>query len=225
MDNTNVQDQKLFIARRKRNPDGSITVQAKKFTPEKQKKRIIARGKGEHTIGAVMTSQLVPFRKAMETGLKKRGYNTSNLNFKTVIGLYYNEFASNLYNKSNHFAPVNIFEFTSNPAFRVHPHDNINGELDDIHNTIQFDQVNGIIDNIIDLFRYAKLKKRLAISQGINPKEVLTDEEILQAKAADSVERKLEAKSLGNQSVTNQQLKNILLIGLVMLLIWKIFES
>lgn len=234
MDNTELQKIK-YLTRRKRNADGSVTLQIKTLKPNRTKTVVtkslknvpLRRGftqNGNKTIGAVFASELFPFRKVMVLGLKKRGYNTDKLNFKTVIGMYHNEFCSNLYDKSNPYVPINVFEFCNNPAFKLKQNDSFNGNMDDIRNIELFDRVSGIVDRIVDIMRTAKLKKDVAVSSGVNPKTVLTDEEMLQAKAAEKVEKDLEAKALGTKPVNADMLKNILIIGLVMYLIIQLMK-
>ena len=89
MDNTEVHN-KVILTKRKRNRDGSITVTSRPKTILKVKK-IIAHGKGEHTVGAVIASQLLPFRKTMRQQLRSNGYDVQRVNLKTLIPLYYNE--------------------------------------------------------------------------------------------------------------------------------------
>lgn len=224
MDNTGLQETK-YLTRRKRNADGSITVQAKALKPNRTKTVVTRSLKNDRTIGAVFASQLFPFRKVMVLGLKKRGFNTDKLNFKTVIGLYHNEFCSNMYDRTNPYTPINVFEFCNNPAFKLKQNDSFNGDMDDIRNIELFDRVNGIVDRVVDIFRSSKLKKEAAVSSGVNPKSVLTDEELIQAKAAEKVEKDLEAKALGAKPVNVDTIKNLILIGLVMFLIIQIFKK
>ena len=213
---------KRILTKKTVNVDGSVTVTTK---PKRQVKKrvVIARGTGEHTIGAVITSQLLPFRSVMIKQLNRRGFNTRTLDFKTLIPLYYNEFVSNNENKSSKFIPINAYEFRINPAFRIHPSDNFNGELSSIH-ADYFGQVSDITDTIINLFRISKLKKRSALLSGINPKQVLTDEELVQAKAAEIVEKKLEDKMLNNTPVRYAELKKIFYIGLSIWLLWYLLK-
>lgn len=206
--------------RRKVNADGSITVTSR-VKPKTKKKVVIARGKGEKTVGAVIASQLLPFRNVMELQLNKRGFNTSRMDFKNVIPLYYNEFVSNKENTESPFVPINSYEFCNHVAYRIKPNDNINGDLKDFRNMAQFSNFNGVVDNIVSIFKYAKLKKRAAQIEGVSPKEVMTTEEIVQANAAEKIERDLENKALNGKALRVGQFKNVLIIGLIIFILYK----
>ena len=171
------------------------------------------------TVGDEMVSQLLPFRGVMKRQLKRRGYNTTYLPFKDIVSLYFNEFASNQYNSESSFLPVNTFEFRKNPLFRINPSDNLNGDISH-HNMNFFNQVGGVVDSIVNVFRTAKMKKRYALLQGMPVTEIMTDEEITQANAATKVEKSLEAKMNNNKGVTVGFLKKILIIGLVVYLLY-----
>jgi len=221
MDLTDKIERKVLTHRRV-NPDGSVTVTTK-LKRQKRKKIIVAKGKSEHTIGAVMTSQLLPFNKIMRHQLNRNGYDTRKVNFNSLIPLYYNEFVSNKENKNNHFIPINTFEFRNNPLFKIHPSDNLNGELNSIHSNNYVD-VNTVVNNIIGIFKVAKLKKRQAILNGMNTKEVLTNEELVQASAAEKIEKDLENKMLNEATVKTGQLKKYLLWAVGILLIWYLLK-
>lgn len=221
MDLTDKIERKVLTHRRV-NPDGSVTVTSK-LKRQKRKKIIVAKGKGEHTIGAVITSQLLPFNKIMRHQLNRNGYDTRKVNLKSLIPLYYNEFVSNKENKNNHFVPINSFEFRNNSLFKIHPSSNLNGEISSIHNNDWVD-VNTVVNNIIGVFKVAKLKKRQAILNGMNPKEVLSTEELVQANAAEKIEKNLENKMLNEATVKTGQLKKYLLWGVGIFLIWYLLK-
>lgn len=211
---------KRFLIHQKVNRDGSITT-TKKLKPKQRHKVVVARGTGEHTVGAVITSQLLPFKNVMQSQLTKRGFNTARMSFKDMIPLYYNEFVSNKNVSDSPYVPINTFEFTNNPAFKIHPSDNLNGDVRDYRNLGYFDNLNGIVDNIISIFRTAKMKKRYATIEGMNPKQVMTDEELAQANAAEAIEKKLENKALNGKAVSIGTFKNVLIIGLVIFILYK----
>lgn len=211
---------KRYLVHRKINRDGSETV-TRKLKPNTRKKVIVARGTGEHTVGAVITSQLLPFKDVMQYQLTKRGFNTSRMKFKDMIPLYYNEFVSNKNNTESPFVPINSYEFSNNPAFKISPSDSLNGDLKDFRNIGYFDNLNGIVDNIVSIFRTAKMKKRYAQLEGMNPKTVMTDEELVQAKAAEGIEKKLENKALNGKALRIGTFKNILIFALVVFILYK----
>lgn len=206
MDNTGISEVKTYVKK------------------PKFKKVIIARGKGEHTVGAVIISQLIPFRKTMILQLKQRGFDTSKMDWKTLVALYHNVFASNQENKSNPSLPVNTYEFRNNVAFKIHPKDNLNGDITDPKNRDYFLQIGSVVDNIVGVFKVAKAKKRYAIQSGIHPKKVLSDEELQQANAADHIEKVLENKALNVQPFTIGQFKNVIILFVVVYLIWYLFN-
>jgi hypothetical protein len=210
---------RVFLTRKKINSDGSVTVTTKPKL-KKKKKIVIAQGTGEHTIGAVITSQLSPFKSSMKRQLNRRGFNTAFMNDRNLIALYYNEFVSNKYNNTSPLIPINAYEFCNNPAFKIKPSDNLNGDLSDHRNRDYFLQVGGVVDNVVNLFKFAKLKKRNAVLNGINPKEVLTDEELVQANAATKVEKDLENKLMNNKTFTYGNFKNVLIVCLVVALLY-----
>jgi hypothetical protein len=220
MDNSNIQEQNLKVLRR-HNRDGTITYRK---VPDKPVKVVIARGKGEHTIGAVIVSRLLPFRKAMKMELQRRGFNTSGMNFRNVIALYYNEVISQKYDKSSPYVPIDAKDFVNSFVFKVSPKDDYNADLSDIHNVTDINRVDSVIDNIIDVFRASKLKKQFAHLQGTDPKQVLTSEELLQANAAEKVQRVLENKEMNVKPVSTGQIKNILFISLIGLLLYTLLK-
>ena len=204
-----VRDKKPVVqTRRRNNLDGSITIQ-QRLKPEKVNKVIVARGTGEHTIGNVMTSPLIPFRKSMILQLNRRGFNTDNLDFKTLVALYYNEFVSNKENEKSPFVPISQYEFRNNPAFRLKPSDNFNGDLTYFKNSGYFEQVNDVVDRIINVFVSAKNKKAALTGAGYDHYQALTDEEELQARTAERVESHLESSALEAAPMTAGNFKNI----------------
>ena len=156
--------------------------------------------------------------------LNKRGFNTSQLDFKTLVILYFNEFVSNKENPENHFQPVNVYQFRSNPIFRMRKGDNFTGDINSVRFAQSIDHVEGVTDNVISLFRKSRIKRDYAQEQGMNPKEVLTDEELVQAKAAARIENELRNKTLNSKSITTGQLVNLILIGLGIYIFFNLFK-
>ena len=172
-------------------------------------------------MGAVITSKLTPFAPAMRKELARRGFSTGGLDFKNLMALYYNEIVSDKNISSNGLKPINAYEFTNNFVFRVTPSDNLNGDLTDIHNQLAFENVNTVTSDIINSFRIAMAKKRAAVSQGLNPSHVLTDTELLQARAGERVQNSLEQEVTDNKPVTFGQLRGLIIWILVIVLIFQ----
>ena len=103
--------------------------------------KVKAKVRGEHSIGNVLTSPLIPFRRSMIVQLNRRGFNTSSLDWKTLVSLYYNEFVSNKENTKNPYVPISSYEFKNNPAFRLRPSDSFNGEIIDYRNSEYFEDI------------------------------------------------------------------------------------
>lgn len=173
----------------------------------------------EKPVGTIITSQLLPFAHTMRLQLRRRGYNTTGVPLKSVIPLYYNEFVA-----GGKLVPISHFEFINNPAFKVRPSDNLNGELTDIHKDF-FAQISDVVYNIIQQFKLSRDKKRSATLNGMNYMEVLTDEEIVQAKAADKVTKDLQQKLLGNVGITVSDMKGILVIAITLWILYLFIDS
>ncbi len=181
-------------------------------------------GKLPKSIGSMSLARLLPFKPYMILGLRKKGFDTSKLDFKNLVALYYNEIGSQKNNRSSPYVPVNINEFTNSFLFKISPRDNINGSLDDTSNRVELGNIDALVDSIIELFRTAKEKKEYAISQGVNPKTVLSDAELLQAKGAVRIQKSLENKVFYNKEIRLGQVKDFIILGLVLFLFWKLFE-
>lgn len=216
------QNKRTILSKRKVNADGSVTTIQRVKRP-KTRKVVIASGVGTRnpTMGDVITSELQPLRKSMTQQLQRRGFNTQRMNFREIIATYYNEFVSNKNNPQSQFVPISAYEFRNHFAFRLSTRDSYNGsKIAELHNRARFDSVGGVVDNIVSIFRYAKLKKRAAVLEGIPPSDIMTDEEIIQANTAEKVERDLEAKLMNEKSLKIGTVKNFVIIALVLILIW-----
>jgi len=174
-----------------------------------QKRKI--RSSLEPSMGHQVTSELLPFRNVMSYQLNRRGYNTKNIPFNELIPLYYNEFVSNKDNSNSIYKPINTFDFRNNPIFKLKTSDSFNGDLESYTNRRYFTEINSVIDSIIDNFKFSQLKKRYAFTQGINPKEALTKDELIQANATDHITSSLENKILFDKPLKQGQLVNIML--------------
>jgi hypothetical protein len=175
----------------------------------------------EKSVGAEITSELLPFKKTMIKQLNRRGYNTLGTPFKYIIPLYYNEILA----AQRDFEPINFFEFTNNPAFKLKNSDNYNGDLMDRGAMNHFVAVGQVVDDIINVFRTSKIKKEQAIYNGDNPKEVLTDDELIEANTALRIEKDLERKFMDSVSVKSGELKNFIIWVVVFAFIIYLFKG
>jgi hypothetical protein len=173
----------------------------------------------EKPIGSIITSQLLPFANTMRLQLRRRGYNTDSLSLKDVIPLYYNEFVV-----EDKLQPVSHFEFINNPAFKVRPSDNLNGELTDVHKDF-FGDISDVVYNIIQKFKLSRDKKRSASLNGMDYMEVLTIDEVVQAKATEKVTKDLQQKLLGNVGITVNDMKGIMLIAIALWVAYLFIDS
>jgi hypothetical protein len=190
-------------------------------------KRVLKRKVREKTyksIGDLMTSQLLPFRRSMVSHLERFGINAKRMRFSNVIPLYYNEFVSSKHNKSSPFVTINSYEFRNNAVFKISPHDHLIGDLSDFRNADGLGHVGSVVNNIVNTYKFAMNKRRLALQRGINPKEVLSDVEYKQALDAERVLRKLKEKDRDNHSVKQGTVKNVIVIGLIIFLLYYLFK-
>ena len=214
-----------YLTRKRVSTDGTVTIEYK-LKPKKIRKIVVARGSknttGSHSVGAVITSQLIPFRKSMISQLNKRGFNTSKMDWNNIVALYYNEFVSNKYNKQSPFTPVNTYEFCNNLAFKVHPKDHLTGDIRDFRNAEGMGQIGNITDNIINTYKFSRAKYKRAIADGMHPQDVLSDVELRQAKAAMIVEKRLTDRLEGNRNVKVGSLRKIIIWVLIGFVIYKL---
>jgi hypothetical protein len=168
----------------------------------------------KNSIGSELTSELLPFKNVMLRQLKRRGFNVSNVPFKNIIPLYFNEFLSNQNIKSNYYQPINCFEFSENPIFKFSVSDNLNGNVLDYRNRDYFLQIGNVVDSIINNFKISKIKK-----QSCNHLEELTSDELIQANEAEKIERELQKKLFNQSPITKKDIKNIILFGLIVWLL------
>jgi len=178
----------------------------------------------ERTVGSMMISELLPFKRVMRKQLNMRGFSTNQMPFNQLAILYHNEFASNKFNTSNSYLPINSYEFCNNVAFKIKPSDNLNGDITNPRNRDYFLQIGGVVDNIVDTFKVAKIKKQIAIRDGVDPRKVLTSEELIQANATEKIQNNLEDKMSLNESIKLKDLKNVVIFAIVVYLIWYIFN-
>ena len=213
-----------YLTRKVVSTDG-VTRYEFRLKPRTKRKVVVARGSnnltGSHSVGAVVLSQLIPFRKYMIAQLNSRGFNTSKMNWRNIVILYHNEFVSNQHNKQSPFVPVDSYEFCNNFAFRIKPKDNSIGNFDDFRNVDGMGQIGNIVDNIVNTYKYAKGRYQKAERAGENPKDVLSDVEYFQARSAIAVEKKLRNSLEDNTSVKTGQVKKILIVAVVIFILYK----
>lgn len=174
----------------------------------------------EKSVGYEMTAQLLPFKGAMKKQLKRRGFNVDFMPFNLLVPLYYNELVSNKNNSSSNFVPINCFEFAENPAFKIVNSDNINGDVLSHNNMQLFNHVASVTDEIINVFRKAKVKRELLGMGNFDLSQQMTKDEIIQANAAKRVEKNLEEQLIGGKPITIKNIKTLIVIGLVIYLLW-----
>lgn len=219
------QDKKIhkILTRRRVSTDGTITIDYK-LKPRVIRKVVVARGRGEHSMGGVVLSQLIPFRPYMVNQLKSRGFDTSRMNWKGIVALYHNEFVSNQHNKQSPFTPINTFEFCNNLSFKVHPKDNLIGDIRDFRNAEGMGQVGNVVDNIVNTYKFARAKYNKAVRDGINPKDVLTDVELRQALDTGKVSKRLKKKDSDNYSVKQGDVRKIIIWAIVIYLLYYLLK-
>jgi hypothetical protein len=174
----------------------------------------------EKSVGTLIISDLLPFKQIMKKQLKARGFFVDNMNFKNLVALYYNEFASNQYDKKNTLVPINHYEFINNIAFKIKPSDRINGQIDH-RNISNFESINDVVNGIIGIFKRSKEKY---LAYGNNFADDMTVEEIQQAKAANKIEQNLENKIIDNQTIKIRHLKSLFTLIIIGLVIYYIFK-
>ena len=187
-----------------------------------RKRRVVTNNhaQSEKSVGYEMTAQLLPFKATMKKQLKRRGYNVDFMPFNLLVPLYYNELVSNKNNSSSNFVPINCFEFAENPAFKIVNSDNINGDALSHRNMQLFNQVASVTDEIINVFRKAKIKRELLGFGNFEVSQQMTKDELIQAKTATIVEKNLENELIGGKPITIKNIKTLLVVGLVIYLLW-----
>ena len=174
----------------------------------------------DKSVGYDLTAQLLPFKSTMKKQLKRRGYNVDFMPFKLLVPLYYNELVSNKNNSESNFVPINCFEFAENPAFKIMNSDNINGDVLNHRNMQLFNHVASVTDEIINVFRKAKIKKQMFGMGNFDVNQQMTKDELIQANAATKVEKNLEDELIGSKPITIKTIKKLLVVGLVIYLLW-----
>jgi hypothetical protein len=211
---------------------GMFTMSGTEFNPVRRRKKnslvkIFNRNNQSHlepSYGSQMTLELLPFNNVMSFQLKRRGFNTKNLSRTELIALYYNEFVSNKDNNASPYKVINSYDFRNNASFKLRPSDSFNGNLESYVNRTHFAEVSGVVDRIVKHFKTSQLKKRYAFEQGLNLREALTNDELVQARATDKISNSLESQILLGEPVNQGQLINILFWGFLILALWYILE-
>jgi hypothetical protein len=170
------------------------------------------------SVGDSITSQLLPFRKAMTANLKRRGFNTSHLELKTVIPLYYNEILNAQPNSP--YQPVNVSDFVNSSAFKVKKSDHESFYEIDFRVNEKVTEVTDVVNDIIENFKLSLAKKNVLISQGIEPKSIMNDIEYYQAKATEKVIHNLETKQLDEATVKVSGLHDFILIVFSLMILY-----
>ena len=178
----------------------------------------------EPSLGTQMTLELLPFGNVMAYQLKRKGFNVKNLSHRDLVALYYNEFVSNKENQNNSYKPISSYEFRNNAAFKIRKSDSYNGDLESAVNQTHFSAVSNIVDRVVKHFKVSQLKKRYAFENGQDPRESLTDDELIQAAATDRVMSHLEGSVLNDKPVNQGQLINLIFWIALIIALWYILE-
>lgn len=163
------------------------------------------------SVGDLVINKLLPFRFAMVTGLRRQGVDTTGMQFKTLIAVYYNEFSGR---------KINVSDFINNIVFKIGRDDEISSDISTVRNQTAMIEVSLIVDSVINLFKTSKQKYETALDYGYEPEKILTDEEIRQAKAARIVENDLLMKFKSDHYIKFSEVKTHLkwVLGLVVIL-------
>ena len=224
MDNTDVKRKVVLVSSNYNSITGERVLRVKP-KPRTKRKIIVASGyksmsyDGEgHTIGDVLTAKVLPFRFAIKLLLRKRGVMTVGMPFKTLLVRFYIEFSGKKH--------LDESTFINNVSFKLKPSDNPTGDVTEARNRTVFLEVAELANAVIDLFKVAKAKYQVTISQGHDPVQLLKDEDVTMARAAFTVERDLISKSRKDHYVKYNDLtktiKWIIGIGLVIFIINKL---
>lgn len=205
MDNTDVKRRVILVNKSYNNLTGERIVRTKP-KPIKKRKIIVAAGtnsmswdKEGHTIGDILTAKALPFRFAMVTLLQRRGFRTDKMSFKYILIKFYNQFVAKKF--------INESVFINNVVFKIKPDDNTSGDIADVRNQTAYSEITEITNAVVDAFANARLKYQVNFDNGLQPEELLDDEDITMAKAAFVVERELLKKSKQDHYVSSGELK------------------
>lgn len=186
-----------------------------------KRKKVLARGRGRKTVGAILTARLLPFRFAMRSGLAKRGYHVHAMDFKTTIGTYYNEFGAG----GPGAKKIDVSAFINSVAFKITPDDQVTGDLDETRNRLAFAEVAAMADEIINIFRSAKFRYQTLVTQGLPPRQFMTDEQLTQAHAVFIVEERLLKKLDGDHFLKKDEFWGFLKWAGIILLTWYLIKE
>jgi hypothetical protein len=178
----------------------------------------------KRSMGEIITDQLRPFSFVMRKQLARKGYNVKGVPFRNVVPLYYNELVSNKNIEKNSYDPINAYDFANHTAFYIKPRDTVNGDLKDMRVLGYFDELQKVVDNTIDTFRVSRAKYNVSHFEGLDPYNVMTPDEVTQAKAAIKVQKDLEYKAIMNEPIRMATLKNILKVVIVVLILYYLLK-
>jgi hypothetical protein len=173
--------------------------------------------------GSEIISELLPLKNSMKYQLSRRGIRTKNVPFRDVVSLYYNEFVSNQYDKTNSYDPVNTHEFRNHAAFNIKLNDFPNGDLKSFRNYEYFSKIYTVTDGIVKKFKAAHDKKQLAFSSNYDtdsPVIDMTKDEKIQADAIDKVQKNIEAEAYLSKPITRKQVQSLVFIGALIVVIY-----
>lgn len=182
MDNTDIK-RKVILFQKRFNPVTGEKIIRTKPKNRIKIKRVLAKGRGRKTIGAILIARLQPLRFAMITGLNRKGINTLGLDLKNIVIQYYNNFSGN--------KPILVSKFINNFAFKITPNDTLSTDIDSARNQTAMMDIETVVSEIIRTFREAEAKFDNMKYLGLQPNLMLSDENRTQAKAVKLVKKKL----------------------------------
>lgn len=138
--------------------------------------------KKPQSAGCLILDKIYPFRFAMITALQRRGIYVQGMQFKTLVATFYNEFSGK---------KTDLVSFINNPAFKIGLEDELTVDLSSVRNQTSMIEVSLIVDSIVNIFKTAKQKYQVALDYGYEPDKILSDEDLIFAKAARIVENDL----------------------------------
>ena len=206
MDNTDRIKEKV-LTKKLVNTQTGETITRTKPIRKKRQRIIVASGRGRKSVGNIMLAKVQPLKFAIITLLKKRGYDTSMMNFRTLVATYYREFVK---------TDFDIQGFVNNIGFKLSPDDETIGDISETRNALQFTEIPLIVEGVINTFVHSKQKFDTCIMQGFDPEMSLKDEEITQAKACIIIQEKLLRKEKEDHFLKADDLKGVYwLIGFI----------
>jgi len=225
MDNFVSEKRRVVLVKKSFNPATGESVVRTRPRIARRQRTVVARGyrsssyDGEgHTVGDVLMAKATPFRFAMTTLLRRAGYATDGMPFKTVLIKFYNLFSGHPQEDET--------VFINNVVFKLKTNDDPTGDVDSARNQNSFVVVANIVNEVINIFKRSRDKYDTCIANGLVPEQLLTDAEVTEACATRMVERSLMRESKRDHYVSSGEFKKtlrwLLGIGIVVFIISKL---